>query len=108
MKATELIPVPTSKVTLGSIEVASLPSGGHGYVLTNQDGEILFIGGTNRLNNTIRLHSKNFAKLKGIEDEIDCHYIASSEEFLKIEKNWMEQHFQFAGKFPSCNIIVDF
>ena len=69
----------------------------------------MFIGATRYFNNRIRLHFKHFATLKGIEGGINCYIIACSgeEAFLKIEKNWMEQHFQFAGKFPSCNIIIN-
>ncbi len=106
MKVADLIPLPASKITLGSVKVTSLPSGGC-YVLTDHDGKILFIGATKRLYHTIKLHSEKFASLKGIEGIIDCHYIASSQEFLKIEKNWMEQHFELTGKLPSGNVSVD-
>ena len=109
MKATDLIPVPNSKITLNSFEVGSLPCGGHGYILTDESTEILFIGATKRLTQTIKLHSEKFAKLKGIEDEINCYFIdcSSEEEFSKIETNWMQQYLEFTEKLPSCNVSVD-
>ena len=109
MKATELIPVPYSKITLNSFEVGSLPCGGHGYILTDESTEILFIGATKRLDHTVNLHSRKFAKLKEIEGKIDCYFIAcsSEEEFSKIEKNWMGQHRKITGKLPSCNVSVN-
>ena len=108
MKATELVPVPTSKITLNSFEVGSLPSGGC-YVLTDESTDILFIGATKRLNHTVNLHSEKFAKSKGIEDEINCYFIdcSSEDEFSKIEKNWMGQHQKITGKLPSCNVSVN-
>ena len=109
MKATELVPVPNSKITLNSFEVGSLPCGGHGYILTDESTEILFIGATKRLNHTVNLHSEKFAKLRGIEDEINCYFIdcSSEDEFSKIEKNWMQQHRKMTGKLPSCNVSVN-
>ena len=108
MKATDLVPVPNSKITLNSFEVGSLPCGGC-YVLTDHDGDILFIGATKRLYHTVNLHSEKFAKLKGIEDEINCYFIdcSSEDEFSKIEKNWMGQHRKITGKLPSCNVSVN-
>ena len=108
MKVTELIPTPTSKIALEGFEEGSLPSGCHSHVLTDDSGDILFIGATKYLNHILKLHSEKFAKLKGIEGKINCYFIGSSEEeYLKIETSWMEQHRAITGKYPSCNVIVN-
>jgi hypothetical protein len=103
------MPVPSSHITQGSFELGCLPSGAHGYVLTDHDGQILFIGVTKHLDSMIKLHSKKFAKLKGIEGKINCYFIACSgeEEFLKIETNWLEMYYKLTGKSPIYNVAVN-